>query len=190
VGLGNRRFRVSFVVAAVFAVGLSGCSSLSADQTLGSTNGGAVAIGQQAIGFTSSGGTSAGWISPVSCPDSFEQGLRMTIPATYTVQKIDPKTVGGPASDPQLTKGYVATCAYSVNTGNTTLVALAFFDIDNGHASALKSKLASDGFTAGQTTSSSVGGHPFELTLYAGATSRIVVESMTIDTVPAFMIVG
>ena len=181
---------VCAAVGAVLAVGLCGCSSLAAEQTLASTNGGAVAIGQQALGFTSSGGNSAGWISPISCPGSFEDGLRSTIPANYTVQEVDPKTVSGPASDPQLTKGYVATCAYSINTGTTTLVALAFFDLDAGHASALQSKLASDGFTAGQTNSSSAGGHPFDLTIYTGATSRIAVEMMTIDTTPAFMIVG
>jgi hypothetical protein len=176
---------VSVVVVGVLAAALSGCSGRS-----DASNGNAVAIGQQAVGFTASGGNSAGWISPVSCPDSFEAGLRSTIPATYSLVKLDPTTVSGPASDQQLTKGYVATCAYDVNTGTQTLVALAFFDIDDGHATAIRSKLAADGFEPGQTNTSTIGGHPFDLTIYAGVSSRIAVEAMTIDSTPAFMIVG
>jgi len=157
---------------------------------LGSTNGEAVAIGQQAIGFTSAGGSSAGWTSPIACPDSFENGLRSSAPSTDTFLKMDPKTISGPPSDPQLTAGYIATCVFQINTGTASVLEIAFFDIDDAHASAITKKLVSDGFVSQGTTNNTQDGHPYSETVYSNGTSRIVVETVTIDSTPALLIAG
>ena len=187
--MGNRRFVVVAALGALVACALSGCSS--ADITLGSTNGEAVAIGQQALGFTASGGSSAGWTSPVSCPDGFEEGLRSTLPSKDTLQSLDPTTVSGPTNDPQLTTGYVATCADRITTATNTLIALAFFDIDVDHASAIATRLVSDGYAslgANQTTDAE--GQPLTETIYQKGLTRVVVESVTLDSIPALMVIG
>jgi hypothetical protein len=189
VQLGNRRFVVVAALGALLACALSGCSS--ADVTLDSTNGEAVAIGQQAIGFTSSGGSSSGWTSPISCPDAYEAALRAGLPSTDTLQSLDPTEVSGPASDSQLTTGYVATCADQITTPTGTLTELAFFDIDVDHESAISTRLIADGFASqGPTKSTDAQGHPYTETIYQEDLKRVVVESVTIDSVPALVVVG
>jgi hypothetical protein len=186
--LGNRRFVGVAVLGAVVALALAGCSS---DYFLGSTNGEAVAIGQQALGFTSSGGSSAGWTSPISCPAGFEEGLRSSSPATDTIVKVDPTTVTGPASDPKLTTGYIATCAYRVSTATTTIIELAFFDMDDSHVSAIATKLKSDGFVPGapvQSTDSN--GDPVAQTIYSNGSARIVMATVTVSSTPALLVAG
>ena len=189
--MGNRRFVGVVVLAAVVAAGLSGCSGIAADATLGSTNGEAVAIGQQAIGFTTGGGSSAGWTSPIACPDGFEQGLRSTTPSTDTLQKIDPTTVTGPVSDPKLTTGYTATCVYRMSTPTQSILEFAFFDIDESHTTALTTKLVGDGFASqGTTQSTDAQGQPFSQTIYSNGSARIVVATTTIDSTPALLVAG
>ncbi|HEX4402625.1 MAG TPA: hypothetical protein VHZ98_14985 [Galbitalea sp.] len=187
--LGNRRFVVLAALGALLACVLSGCNS--ADVTLGSTNGQAVAIGQQALGFTSSGGSSSGWTSPISCPDGFAQGLQSGLPSTDTLLKLDPSTVSGPVGDPQLTTGYVATCAYRLTTATTTIVELAFFDIDVDHESAISTRLVSDGFASqGAAQNTDAQGHPNTQTIYQKALTRVVLEAITINSIPALVVVG
>jgi hypothetical protein len=189
VQLGNRRFAVITALAAVLAVSLSGCNS--ADMTLGSTNGEAVAIGQQAIGFTTNGGSSTGWTSPISCPDGFEQGLRSSVPSTDTLQKLDPTKVSGPATDPQLTSGYVATCVYQLSSATNTVIELAFFDIDVDHETAISTRLITDGYVSlGTTQSTDPAGHPFTQTIYQKGLTRILLGTSTIDSIPAFVVAG
>jgi hypothetical protein len=189
VQLGNRRFVAIAGLGALLACVLSGCSS--ADLTLASTNGQAVAIGQQALGFTASGGSSSGWTSPISCPDSFGQGLQSSLPSTDTLLKLDPSTVSGPAVDPQLTTGYVATCADQVGTASSTIVELAFFDIDVDHESAISTRLVSDGFASqGAVQNTDAQGHPYTQTIYQKGLTRVVLETITIDSIPALVVVG
>jgi hypothetical protein len=167
---------------------LAGCSS--DDAILDTTNGEAVAIGQQALTFGSSSGSSSGWTSPVACPASFEEGLRSGAPSTDSFEKLDPSTVSGPTRDPDLTTGYVATCVYRVTSSTGSIIELAFFDIDETHTAAIESRLTADGFVSQGTTNQTLQGNPYAQTIYANATTRIVVESITIDSVPAFIVVG
>ena len=189
--LGNRRFYGAIVLAVGLAAALSGCSGTVATATLGSTNGEAVAIGQEAIGFTSSGGSSAGWASPIACPAGFEDGLRSSTPTADTLLKVDPTTVTGPVSDPQLTTGYVATCVYRVTTPSNSILELAFFDIDDVHSAAIAAQLVSDGFVSqGTTTHNDAEGHTVTQTIYASAVARVVIASLTINSTPALVIAG
>jgi uncharacterized protein YceK len=189
--LGNRRFAGVIVLAAVVAVGLSGCSSISSDATLGSTNGEAVAIGQQAIGFDAAGGTAVGWTSPVSCPASFYDGFRASLPSTDTYQSVDPASFTGLVVDPQLTKGYVATCIVRVVAPQVTLTEIVFLDIDQGHEDALSKKLIADGFVSqGDQQSTDPEGHAITETVYANGQSHVVTGKMTVNSTPAFFIAG
>ncbi len=189
--LGNRRFIVVAAIGAVLAGALSGCSGLSADETLGSTNGEAVAIGQQALGFTSSGSSSTGWTSPIACPAGYAQGLSSTTPASDTILQIDPTTVTGPASDPQLTAGYVATCADRVSSATSSILELSFFDIDDAHAKAISTRLLDDGFVSeGTTHTTDARGDPYVQTVYQKGLSRIAVATVTVDSTPALIIAG
>jgi hypothetical protein len=186
--LGNRRVVFGVVLAASCAVALSGCT---ADSTFESTNGEAVAIGQQAIGFTSSGGSSAGWTSPIACPQAFEDGLRSSTPTTATIQKIDPTTVTGPIADPNLTTGYVATCVYRLTTSTNSVLELAFLDIDDTHSAVIPTKLVADGFVSqGATQSTDAAGHQYSQTIYSNGTARVVVATLTIDSIPALLVAG
>jgi len=173
------------------AVCLSGCSGVAAEATLGSTNGEAVAIGQQAVGFTASGSSSADWTSPIACPASFEDGLRSSTPSGDSIQSVDPKTVTGPVSDPQLTKGYVATCVDRITSPTKSLVELTFFDIDESHSDAIVTRLSNDGFVShGTTQNTDAQGHPYAETIYSSDQSAVVVETVTINSTPALIVVG
>jgi hypothetical protein len=186
---GKHRGVAAVAGSLILAGALAGCSS--ADVTLATTNGGAVAIGQQAIGFGTSSSTSSGWRSPISCPQSFFDGFRASLPATDSYAAEDPSTFSGLSTDPQLTQGYLATCVIRLTTPQATLTEVVFFDIDQTHEDALSKKLLDDGFVSqGNQQATEPDGQSITETIYSNGTARILTGTMTVDSTPAFLIAG
>jgi hypothetical protein len=153
VGLGNRRFLLCVLVGAVAVTVLSGCSVSASTYA---SNPAAVAIGAQAIGFASSdssSGSSQGWTSSQPCSTALQSNIEAGAPAGLTLTLLDPSTVSGPLSDPNLTHGDVATCAFHA-TSTTELENQEFFvGMPQSYVSKYAAKLVADGFVAGPTIS-------------------------------------
>jgi hypothetical protein len=130
-------------LGAVVAGGLSGCSATSGSLSAAS----GIAIGQQAIGFTSSDSTSStGWSSDLGCPDGFKEGFTSSLPAGSTVVTLDPESQSGVLADPSVTAGDIPNCALKLETSQASITALVFLNMDQTHQSAIISKLEADGF--------------------------------------------
>jgi len=158
---------------------------------LGATNGEAVAIGQQAIGFTTSGGSAAGWTSPIACPDGVQAGLQATAPATDTFVQLDPTTISGPTQDPGLTKTDVATCVFRLNSPHLSIVELVFIDMDASHEKQITAQLVKDGYTADPPSQSTgANGVVLNETIYRNASGGIVTGTIQVGTTPAFLVAG
>ena len=150
-----------------------------------------MAIGQQAIGFGTSSSTSNGWSSPVSCPQTFYDGFRASLPATASFAAEDPSTFGGLTVDPHLTDGYLATCVVRLTTPQVTVTEIVFVDIDQTHEDALSKKLVDDGFVSqGDQQSTLPNGQAIKETVYVKGLSHVITGTMTVNSTPAFLIAG
>jgi hypothetical protein len=151
--MGNRRFIMLGGLAIGLALALSGCSVSASTYA---SDPAAVAIGAQAVGFASSDSTSGsteGWISPQPCSTSLQNNIEAGAPAGLTLTLLDPLNVSGPLSDPNLTKGDVATCAFHA-ASTTELENQEFFvGMPQSYVSKYAAKLVADGFLAGSTIS-------------------------------------
>ena len=148
-----------------------GCSSASA-----ATNSSVVALGAEALNFTSNGAVN-GWTSSTTCPSTLQAALQHGLPAGSTVTAEDPLNVFGPRIAPQLTEHDVATCAFTIVTNGHTLTQLYFFGMDFTFAAAIRSDLQTDGFTGGSITQVTDGTRQ----IYTGNGGAVTISQITND---------
>jgi hypothetical protein len=160
--------RILIPVAAI-ALLLGGCSATASGTGAtamdnASISSGGLTIGQEAAGFTGdatsvptpTSSAVPGWAGTIDCPSSVEQSLRAAVDksaagAAITLTREDPKTVSGPAADPQLSAGDIPTCAFIMSSPLSTVQEqiLVFRGIPKSFVDTFEAKLVSDGFTPG-----------------------------------------
>jgi hypothetical protein len=186
--MGSRRFVGLTASAAVLAVALTGCtSSVSLTGSASVSDAAAVAIGRQALG-SKSPSTGAATASPTlaGCPASLIQGLKSGLPATATLTTLDPATVDGVLSDPEVSAGFVPSCAFSITGSGTSIDELYFLDMSATDQDAITNRLQEAGFVPGAPTAITFGTQQ----IYASSTARIEVAKVSVGGVSALLVAG
>jgi hypothetical protein len=182
---GNRRFVVVAALGALLAVALVGCS---AGSPLTSSEDAAVAIGQEAGGFTSSSSPqpTTGWSSPETCPTSLEQGLQSAVPAGATVTELDVAIVHGVGGEPDLTDGDTPSCAYALTASGRTVDEVIFVGMEDSYQAAIVAKLTAGGFVVTSTTTMALGTEQ----VYRNGSAQIAVQKLKDDGISVFAVIG
>jgi len=184
--VGNRRLIGVALGAACIVVTLTGCSGTAAPMVPDSA---VIALGAQAIGFSSGDSTpapTAGWVSQIACPSGVGDGLNSSLPAGSTAVSVDPKIISGLGADPHLTSNDVATCAFRITSNKLTVVELYFFGMDDGAVAVITEQLQSDGFTGGASTAITGGTRQ----IFTMGTGAVVVEKVAVGTLSAVILAG
>lgn len=145
--VGNRRLVGSAVAALSATLILAGCAGTS---VLSSDVG--VAIGRQALDFTSPAAESQGWTSTQQCTSTLQQSIESGASNGVTLSPVDPQSVSGPLTDPSLNTGDVATCAFTAVSGTRQQVQEFFVGMPKAYFAVYAQRLGAAGFTAGAET--------------------------------------
>jgi hypothetical protein len=188
VQLGNRRICGAVIVGVVLANALAGCSSSVA---AGLSNSQAVAIGQEALGFTSSdsspSGTSDDSGIATSCPDSLKAGLLAGLPSTAALAILNPSVTAGVGADPELTQGYTASCAFGIaESGKKTVDELYFIGISDADEKVITSRVVNDGFVGGTEATITSGTQQ----IFTKGSAGVAIDKLTLAGEPVLLIAG
>jgi hypothetical protein len=146
-----------------------------------------VAIGQEAVGFTSSDSSAAApSVLQTSCPDSLRQGLIAGLPATDTVTTLDPATTHGVGVEPTITNGYRPSCAFAISANGRTVDELYFVGLPQDDQDELVSRIPNEDYVAGAATAIPNGTQQ----IYTLGASRIDISNITVDGISVFLVAG
>jgi hypothetical protein len=148
---------VTAAVGGAVVVGLlAGCSG--AAYSLDSS---AIAAGQLAISPDAPTPTPTplgAWSSAQPCTPDFQAEVETHRPAGTTLTLIDPATISGPLSDPNLAVGDVATCAFTISSGSHRQNQEYFVGMPTAYYTQFAARLVANGFAPGASKTLSDGG--------------------------------